>query len=120
MLVILLVFLLLFGYAGKLLALKKKGQLEYSVLGMDYTKSFEQKWLRANSSSMESLLGNQDMRSLADIARSSDVMRTMNIASFDFDTLKFLIMATILPFVPLGLTVIPLQEVLEKMREFLL
>ncbi|MBL1174917.1 hypothetical protein [Pantanalinema sp. GBBB05] len=120
LLVIILVLLPLFAYTGKLIKVKEQGQLEYSVLGMDYTKSFEQKWIRTDPAIQESLLGNRDVRSLADLARSFAVVRSMNIVPFDFDTVKFLVLATILPFVPLVLTVISLQEVLEKMREFLL
>jgi hypothetical protein len=118
-LVIVLVLLPLFAFAGQLIELKEKGQLEYSVLSMDYTQSFEQKWIQTDSTKQE-LLGNQDVRSLADLARSFEVVKTMNVVPFDFDTVKLLILATILPFVPLALTVIPLQDAWEKMREFLL
>lgn len=120
LLAILLVLLPLFAYAGKLIALKEKGQLEYSVLGMDYAKSFEAKWVHPDAAPKEPLLGNQDVRSLADMATSFDVVRTINIVPFDFDTVKFLLLATILPFLPLILTIIPLKDVLERMREFLL
>jgi hypothetical protein len=118
-LVIVLVLLPLFTFAGQLIELKEKGQLAYSILSMNYTTSFEQKWIQTNSSKQE-LLGNQDVRSLADMARSFEIIKTMSVVPFDFDTVKLLILATILPFVPLVLTVVPLQDVFEKMREFLL
>ncbi|HEY9616844.1 MAG TPA: hypothetical protein V6C64_08390 [Microcoleaceae cyanobacterium] len=118
-LAILVVLLPLFTYANKLIQVKEKGQLEYSILGMDYTQSFHQKWIQTDRSDRASLLGDQDVRSLADMATSFDVIRSMNIVPFDFDAVKILILATIIPFVPLILTVIPLKEVLEKMREFL-
>lgn len=44
----------------------------------------------------------------------------MNIVPFDFDTVKVFVLATVLPFIPLILSVIPLQELWEKTREFLL
>ncbi|HEY9641460.1 MAG TPA: hypothetical protein V6C57_13315 [Coleofasciculaceae cyanobacterium] len=119
-LAIALVLLPLFAFAGQLIELKERGQLEYAALGMDYTKSFEQKWILTDPAIRESLLGHQDVRSLADLARSFEVVRKMKILPFDFDTVKVLVLATILPFMPLVLTVIPLQEVLKKMREFLL
>jgi hypothetical protein len=118
--VIVMVLLPLSAFAGKLIELKEKGQLEYGILGMDYTTAFDQKWIQSDPAEGESLLGNQDVRSLADLARSFEVVRNMNIVPFDFDTVKLLVLATILPFVPLILTVIPLKDVLEKMREFLL
>lgn len=116
---VMVVLLPLYVYAGHLVDLKENGRLEYSVLAMDCTQSFEQKWIQRDARG-ESLLSEQDFGSLADMGSSFEVVRTISIVPFDFNTIKFLVLAAILPFAPLVLIKIPLQEVLEKIQAFLL
>jgi hypothetical protein len=117
---VLLVLLPLFAYSPKLIALKKRGQLRYGILGMTYTRSFDNKWIQEAAHTQEPLLGSADIQSLADLANSFEVVKTMNIVPFDLETVKILVLAAVLPFIPLVLGVIPLQEIWEKTREFLL
>ncbi|MFM7448697.1 MAG: hypothetical protein ACKO24_08880 [Leptolyngbyaceae cyanobacterium] len=116
---VLIVLLPLFSFTAKLIALKEEGQLEYGQLSMTYSRSFEQKWMGSTSPS-EPLLGNDDIQSLADMSKSFSIIREMRIVPFDYETIKYLVLAAILPFLPLLLAVIPLQELWEKTRDFLL
>lgn len=54
----------------KLIALKEKGRLEYGVLSMVYSKSFDQKWIQKTLPVEEPLLGSGDIQSLADLSNS--------------------------------------------------
>ncbi|HEY9753067.1 MAG TPA: hypothetical protein V6C46_08945 [Coleofasciculaceae cyanobacterium] len=116
---VLIVLLPLFSFTTKLIALKEEGQLEYGQLSMTYSRSFQQKWLGSTSPS-DPLLGNDDIQSLADMSKSFSIIREMRIVPFDYKTIKYLVLATILPFLPLLLAVVPLQELWQKTRDFLL
>jgi hypothetical protein len=48
-----------------------------------YVRDFDDKWLRGGTSTDEPLLGNADVQSLADLANSFEVVRTMRIVPVD-------------------------------------
>ena len=101
-------------FTGRLYELKKKGQLEYGALAMEYVQLFDSKWLRGSASREETFLGSKDIRSLADLAISFDVVRQMGIVVLDRKAvLAFLASATI-PFLPLLLTVLPLRDLIKE------
>jgi hypothetical protein len=60
-------------------------------------------------------VGSGDIQSLADLANSFEVVRTMQIAPITRDSLIRLVAATLAPIVPLLLTMMPLEELLKKL-----
>jgi len=118
-LVICLVLFPLFTFTPKLIALKEKGQLEYGSLSMSYSRLFDQTWIQ-DIAQKTTLLGSEDIQSLAAMDVSFRMVKGMNIVPFDFETIKVLVLAALLPFLPLLLSIIPVQEAWDKLRMFLL
>jgi hypothetical protein len=63
----------------------------------------------------EPLLGSADIQSLADMGNSFAVVNEMRLVPFTIRTLLQLAVITLLPVVPLLLTVIPLEELIERL-----
>jgi hypothetical protein len=118
---VLVVFLLcvvlgpLLVFAPQLAQTKRTGNREYGALAERYVRDFDAKWLRGGASSDEPLVGSGDIQSLADLANSFEVVRTMQIAPITKDAILRLIAATLAPIVPLLLTMMPLEELLKTL-----
>jgi hypothetical protein len=107
-------------FAPTLLATKSKGLEEYGVLATTYTNSFNEKWVRGNNPEGEALLGAADIQSLADLGNSFAVIKKMNAFPLDLNTIKTLVLAAALPFVPLLFFVMPAKEAFKLARKLLL
>jgi hypothetical protein len=113
MLVLVLGPLLLF--APQLAQAKRTGLREYGTLAERYVREFDTKWLRGTEPVNEPLVGSADIQSLADLANSFEVVRTMRIAPVTKDAILQLAAFTLVPVVPLALTMMPLEELLKKL-----
>jgi threonine/homoserine efflux transporter RhtA len=61
------------------------------------------------------LVGSADIQSLADLANSFEVVRTMRLAPMTRDAIIQLIVATLAPVVPLVLTMMSLEDLAKKL-----
>jgi hypothetical protein len=102
-------------FAPQLAQAKRVGNREYGALAERYVREFDAKWLRGGAPGDEPLVGSGDIQSLADLANSFEVVRTMQIAPITRDALIRLVAATLAPIVPLLLTMMPLEELLKKL-----
>jgi hypothetical protein len=102
-------------FAPQLAQAKRTGLREYGTLAERYVREFDAKWLRGGAPADEPLVGSADIQSLADMGNSFEVVRTMQIAPMTRDALLRLVAATLLPIVPLALTMMPLEELLAKL-----
>jgi hypothetical protein len=93
---------------------RRIGLLSYGELAERYVRDFERKWLRPPSPE-ESLLGSADIQSLADLANGFNVVKGMQLHPVDLLTVVILIVAMLLPVVPLVLTMIPLDRLLSQL-----
>lgn len=96
-------------FTGKLLATKRLGLYRYGTLATEYTGSFQRKWIRGENPDREALLGTGDIQSLADLGNSYALIQRMNMLPVSPRSLIQLVIATLLPMVPLLLTVMPLK-----------
>jgi len=118
---VLVVFLLclvlgpLLVFAPQLAQAKRTGNREYGTLAERYVREFDAKWLRGGAPAGERLVGSADIQSLADLANSFEVVRTMHIAPITRDSLLRLVAATLAPIVPLALTMMPFEELVGKL-----
>ena len=117
MLIVLLAPLLVF--TPKLLMVKRRGLLEYSALGNEYTEAFDRKWIRKEVPEGEPLLGSSDIQSLADLGNSFQFVRNMRAFPIDRNSILPIVVATVLPMLPLVLTVYPFDELVLKIIGFL-
>ncbi len=107
-------------FTPMLSAVKRKGLMEYGTLAQRYVREFDGKWLRGGAAADEPLIGSGDIQSLADLNNGFEVVRTMRITPVTRDALVQLGAATLLPIVPLALTMMPLEELLTRLFGLLL
>ena len=107
-------------FAPKLLAAKRRGLREYGLLADRYVKEFDRKWIHGGAAPDEPLVGSADIKSLADLDGSFDVVRGMRPFPFGRETVIQLAVTVVLPGLPLVLTVIPLDELAKRLLGALL
>ena len=105
-----------------LAACQRVGAREYGVLGSQYTAQFHDKWIDGGSGAarQNELLGSSDIQSLADLANSFSVIRSMSMVPCARATVVRLAAVTLLPVLPLLLTVIPLEQMVDHLLKALL
>jgi len=106
-------------FARRLLEAKWKGLLEYGTLAGSYVREFDAKWLRRPPPANETFVGSADIQSLADLGNSFEVVRRMRLAPITNLAVLGLVAATLIPIAPLLLTVMPLEELLQKLFSIL-
>jgi len=102
-------------FAGQLARARRVGLGEYGVLAQRYVREFDTKWVRGDRDPAESLVGSADIQSLADLANSFDVIRTMRYTPFSKETVFQLGVVTLAPLLPLTLTMISFEELLKRL-----
>jgi hypothetical protein len=105
----------LFVFSVQLAAAKRRGTLEYNTLAERYVRDFDTKWLRGGAQPGEELLGSGDIQSLTDLGSSLDVVKEMRTVPIVRADVALLVGATLLPISPLLLTMMPLEELLQKL-----
>lgn len=110
-----LIFGPLLVFAPQLAQTKRTGLREYGTLAETYVRDFETKWLRGARCKDEVLVGTADIQSLADLANSFEVVRSMRLVLVTRDAILQLGVALFLPLLPLALTVMPLKELLSRL-----
>jgi len=101
-------------FAPKILAAQRQGLREYGAFAAEYMREFDRRWLRSADHDGEALLGTGDIQSLADIGNAFSVIREMKPAIFSRPMFVQLAAATLIPFVPLVFTMIPLEQLLDR------
>ena len=120
--IVTLVAMLLFAVLGPLMIFarvlgpaKRLGLREYGSFAQDYVRSFDRKWLRGGAPAGEDPLGSGDIQSLADLGNAFAVVRGMKLAPFGKETVIQLAVLTLLPLLPLTLTMISLEQLLDRL-----
>ncbi len=100
-------------FSGKIAQVKRKGLLEYGALAQHYVRDFDFKWLRGGVSPEDTPLGSEDIQSLADLANSFEIVRTMRMAPVAIQDIVLVALAVLAPIAPLILTVMPIEQLLK-------
>lgn len=101
-------------FAPQILAVKRRGLREYGAFAADYTRDFHRRWLDSADHDGEPLLGTGDIQSLADLGNAFVMIKEIKPVPFNRDMFLQLVWATLVPFVPLVFTMIPLEELLDR------
>jgi hypothetical protein len=101
-------------FVPRLAKLKRSALADYGTLAQRYVREFDQKWVRGGAAKSESLLGSPDIQSLADLGNSYDLIRALRPVPVTKQTFLQLTVATLAPMTPLLLTMISLQELLQR------
>jgi hypothetical protein len=113
--VLILVCLPLLVFASQLAAARRRGMAEYGTLAERYVREFDAKWLRGGAAPDEPLIGSADIQSLADLSNSVEIVRSMSTVPVGRDAIVRTAIATLVPLLPLLLTIMPLEELLQKL-----
>jgi hypothetical protein len=106
-------------FAPQLAQAKRTGLREYGTLAGRYVREFDAKWLRGGAPAGEPLVGSGDIQSLADLSNSYEVVLSMRVLPVTKDAILRLGVATLVPLVPLALTMMPLDELIKKLFSIL-
>jgi hypothetical protein len=117
---VLIVLVPLLVFCPILLQTKRKGLHKYGTLATEYTTSFQKKWIDAPHPREEVLLGTADIQSLADLGNSFSIIEKMGALPIGPRTPIALVLACLIPMVPLLLTVMPLADVIKMLFKIVL
>jgi hypothetical protein len=110
-----IVFGPLLVFAPQLAQMKRKATHEYGALAERYVREFDTKWVRGGAPAGEPLLGSADIQSLADLANSFEVVRSIRLAPITKEAVLQLLIVTLLPLAPLLLTMMSIEEALKRL-----
>ncbi len=119
-LIVFLVFFILAPltvFSPQLVLAKRQGLREYGALASRYVREFDEKWIRHDTSQREALMGSGDIQSLADLGNSYAVISDMRQVPFGKDAVLQLLVATAAPLLPLILTVLPIDELVDRLAK---
>lgn len=102
-------------FAPHILATKRQGLREYGALAAEYSRGFDRRWLRTTDRDGEPLLGAADIQSLADLGNAYTVIKEIRPLPFSRDMFLQLVLATVIPFMPLLLTLFPFEVLLDRL-----
>ncbi|HEX5037486.1 MAG TPA: hypothetical protein VFX30_10045, partial [bacterium] len=115
-----LLFVPLMAFSLRLMEAKRIGLGDYGDLSQKYVRRFNEKWIRGEAPAAESLVGSPDIQSLADMANSFNIVTGMQPVPFGKETVLRMAILLVLPFLPLTLTIIPVDKILDKLVGVLL
>ena len=102
-------------FAPQLASARRAGLREYGTLAQRYVRDFDAKWVRGNGGTGEPMLGSGDIQSLADLGNSFSIIQDMRVVPVTKQAMFQLAVATLVPVVPLLLTLMPLEDLLKKL-----
>lgn len=106
-------------FNGPLLRARRVGIFNYGALANSLGWQFEQKWLSPENKIDEEALQVQDFSATVDLYGVVSNVREMKTIPFDRASLIAVVLAVLLPFLAVVLTVLPLSELLKQMVSLL-
>jgi hypothetical protein len=110
----------LLAYMRPLLIAKRRGTFAYGALAAMYARDFDDKWIRSGGNAGEPLIGSADIQSMADMGGTYELVSSMRSTPISVQLLISMSIATLLPVLPLLLTIMPLEQLLKKLVGILL
>jgi hypothetical protein len=104
----------LHAYAPCLKRARRTGLREYGTLASRYVREFDRKWVRGGAPADEQLIGSGDIQSLADLGNSFQVVKDITPFPYGRTAVVQLVVSTLTPISPLVLTMIPLEELIDR------
>jgi hypothetical protein len=117
---VLLFFLLpLLMFTPRLVRAKEKGLRDYGALAVAHNHLFDRKWVQGENPGGEPVLGTPEISSLADLGAAYAVLDRMKFVPFEPEDGIVLLLAALVPMLPLLLTIMPVDELLELLSKLL-
>jgi hypothetical protein len=86
---------------------------EYGQLAADHSRLFDARWIERGE--REQLLGSADIQAQSDLGSVFETMSSMRIVPFGVRALVIVVLAVIVPMIPLALLELPLIELVRKL-----
>ena len=102
-------------FSPQLANARRTGLREYGELAQRYVREFDHKWLRGGAPKDEAFVGSADVQSLADLGNSYEMVTQMRSVPFTFRTALQLALFTMLPLLPLTLTMFSVDELVQRL-----
>jgi hypothetical protein len=106
-------------YTRRLALCRFRGLLDFGALIWAHDHDFDEKWIKNPGKHAESLLGSRDAASLGAISRAFSHVDEMLLMPFDKKASMVLVLAALLPMIPLLGTSVPLGDILKALGKFL-
>ena len=100
-------------FVPKLAQLRRKGILDYGVLGQIHSTEFDEKWVQHRAGHGQEFLTAPEISSLIDFSSSYVNVEALQPFPFDKESFLSLVMAIAIPLLPVVLAEIPLVELLK-------
>jgi len=107
------------AFAGKQARCRFRGLLDFGTLIWRHDRAFDEKWIKPLNTSQQSLLGSPDTGSLVHMGTAFENVDKMPFIPVDKKAVFVMLLAALLPMIPLVGTAIPLKEILSKLGEFM-
>jgi hypothetical protein len=98
-------------FTKTLVRLRLRGILSYGALGTEYAQKFDAKWVHRNAKNELLLLGTADIQSLADLRNSFEIIQRIPFTLVQRTSVVTFAAAVGVPFLPLILIHVPLEEI---------
>jgi hypothetical protein len=102
-------------FVPRLAALRRRGILEYGILGQIHSRAFHEKWIRDRAGHEADFLTAPESSAMADFGQSYGKLAQLRPFAADRGALIALAVAVALPVLPAVLAVIPLAVVLKSL-----
>jgi len=106
-------------FMPRLAQVKRAGLMEFGALAQTYVRDFRGKWIWGLAQVDEPLIGSGDIQSLADLGNSYEVTRQMRITPISLRAAVNFTAAFLAPIVPLALTMMPAEKLVQRLLDLI-
>jgi hypothetical protein len=106
-------------FVGMLYRARQREIARYAGLALDYVRAFDRKWIEARSNAGE-LLGTADLQALNDLCGAFASLEKARVVPFGPRVIVSVLVAAVIPMLPLVAAVMPLDELLRRIAKALL
>ena len=106
-------------FTPQLRVARRKGMEEYGSLGQRYAREFYGKWVRGGRPAEEPLLGSADIQSLADLRNGYQLIEDIRLTPFGMKNVTSLAATMLLPAAPLLLTILSVEQMIDRVLKAL-
>jgi hypothetical protein len=106
-------------FSPRLALCRIQGLLDFGTLIGSHDRAFDEKWVKSEALNQGSLLGNPDVQSLSGIAQIYEHVDRMQLIPFDKKAVIVLLVAALIPMVPLLGTTVALSEIMSMLGKLM-
>jgi hypothetical protein len=110
----------LLAFSRKLLAVWHEGTFEYGALAIQIGVAFEDKWLNGEKAVSQSALAQPDFSATTDLYSVAANVDGIRLLPVDLKDVIALVVAALIPFIPVVLLAVPAGSILKALQKLLL